>query len=402
MRYRMRILNLGTRDELIREMKRLGADPEGIGLMFPKGLTRLIRLTGIPCKVANLLKQELLSRGGDCAVSHGTLTHSVEATDALMIATERQYHELVRKLKMQKIFGLPELADQIQKGIRNMNLRQFRIEVGGKLLNLDERTHIMGVLNVTPDSFSDGGAFMDPDKACLQALSMRDQGADIIDIGGESTRPGAAEVSEAEELARVLPVVERLSREPGMTISVDTYKAGVAREVIAAGAHMINDISGLRFDPGMAPLIAEAGVPVVIMHIRGTPRNMQKDPHYEDVIGEIVAGLGESMDIAYKAGVKEEQIIIDPGIGFGKRLQDNLDIIKHLPDFKVLGRPVLLGTSRKAFIGSILDLPVGDRLEGTAAAVSMGIMNGVHIIRVHDVREMVRVARVTDAVAQRM
>jgi len=184
MRYRMRVLNLGTRDELIREMKRLGADPEGIGMMFPKGLTRLIRLAGIPCKVANLLKQELLSRGGDCAVSHGTLTHAVETTDALMIATERQYRELIRKLKKQKTFGLPELAGQIEKSITNMNLRKFRIEIGGKALNLDERTHIMGVLNVTPDSFSDGGTFMDPEKAYLHALRMRDDGADIIDIGG--------------------------------------------------------------------------------------------------------------------------------------------------------------------------------------------------------------------------
>ncbi len=303
---------------------------------------------------------------------------------------------------MQKIFGLPELADQIQKNIRNMNLRQFQLSIGGKLLNLDERTHIMGVLNVTPDSFSDGGTFMDPDKACLHALRMRDDGADIIDIGGESTRPGAEGITEAEELARILPLIERLSKEPGMMISVDTYKAGVARKAIEAGTHMINDISGLRFDPDMAPLIAETGVPVVIMHIKGTPGDMQKDPCYEDVIGEIAASLEESMEIAYKAGVKEEQIIVDPGIGFGKRLQDNLDIIKHLSELKILGRPILLGTSRKSFIGNILDLPVGDRLEGTAATVSMGIMNGVHIIRVHDVREMVRVARVTDAVAQRV
>ena len=402
MRYRMRVLNLGTRDELIREMKRLGADPEGIGMMFPKGLTRLIRLAGIPCKVATLLKQELLSRGGDCAVSHGTLTHAVETTDALMIATERQYRELIRKLKKQKIFGLPELAGQIEKSITNMNLRKFRIEIGGKALNLDERTHIMGVLNVTPDSFSDGGTFMDPEKAYLHALRMRDDGADIIDIGGESTRPGAEETPEDLELSRILPLVERISRESEAVISVDTYKARVARKAIEAGAHMINDISGLRFDPEMAPLIAETGVPVVIMHIKGTPRDMQKEPSYEDVMGEIIASLEESMEIAYRAGVREEQIVVDPGIGFGKRLQDNLDIIRHLSELKILGRPILLGTSRKSFIGSILNLSVTDRLEGTAATVSVGIMNGVHIIRVHDVREMARVAKVTDAVAQRV
>lgn len=402
MKYRMRFLSLETRDELIHEIKRLGADPAGTALMFPKGLTRLIRLSDVPCKVANLLKQELLSRGGDCAVAHGTLTHSVETTDVLMIATERQYRELIRKLKMQKFFGLPELAEAFQKSIRNVNRKQYPLTLGDQTLDLGERTHIMGILNVTPDSFSDGGAFIDPEKAFEHALRMRAEGADIIDIGGESTRPGAEKISEEEEAARIIPLIERISREPGMLVSVDTYKASVARDAIAAGARMVNDISGLRFDPGMAPLVAETGVPVVLMHIQGTPRDMQKNPFYEDVLGEILVFLEESMEMAFAAGIREEQIIVDPGIGFGKRLQDNLDILKHLRDLKVLGRPVLLGTSRKAFIEGILDLPVTDRLEGTAATVCMGIMNGAHMVRVHDVREMSRVARMTDAVRQRI
>ncbi len=401
MKYGMRILNLASREALIQEMERLGADPPGIGLMFPKGLTRAIRLSAVPCKIANLLKQELLSRGGDCAVSHGTLTHAVEVTDVLMIATERQYGKLIRKLKRQDFFGLPEFSEELAACIRNFNFGAFQLSVGGKILDLGERTHVMGVLNVTPDSFSDGGSYFDPERALEHARRLVEGGADIIDIGGESTRPGAAQVSEEEEGRRILPLVERLAGEPGMILSVDTYKADVARKAIAAGAHMINDISGLRFDPHMAAVIAETGVPVVLMHIKGTPRDMQKDPAYEDLMGEIVSCLEESMAIARAAGVKEEQIIIDPGIGFGKRLQDNLDILKNLAELKVLGRPVLLGTSRKSFIGTILGLPVEERLEGTGATVAVSIMNGAHIIRVHDVGEMVRVARMTDAVVQR-
>ncbi len=401
MKYGMRILDLGTREGVIREMERIGADQEGIGLMFPKGLTRLIRLSSVPCKIANLLKQELLSRGGDCAVAHGTLTHSVETTDVLMVATERQYRKLIRKLKHQHFFGLPELSKDIQRCIRNFNRRQFLLKVGDRELDLGERTHIMGILNVTPDSFSDGGTYLNPERAVGHALRMVGDGADLIDIGGESTRPGAERVSEQEELDRILPVIRRLAREPEILISVDTYKANVARRAIAAGAHLINDISGLRFDPEMASVIADTGVPVVLMHIKGTPRNMQQDPSYEDVMGEILAYLEESMEMALRAGVREEQILLDPGIGFGKRVRDNLDILNRLSELKVLGRPILLGTSRKSFIGAMLNLPVEERLEGTAATVCIGILHGAHVMRVHDVREMTRIARMCDAVVHR-
>jgi dihydropteroate synthase len=233
-------------------------------------------------------------------------------------------------------------------------------------------------------------------------LQLVEEGADFIDVGGESTRPGAERVTEEEELRRILPVVERLAREGGIRISVDTYKAGVARAAIDAGAHMINDISALRFDADMAPLIANTGVPVVLMHIKGTPTDMQHNPVYEDVIGEVLESLEESMEIGRRAGLSEAQMLIDPGIGFGKRLQDNLDILKHLSEFRVLGRPILLGTSRKSFIGTILDLPVEERLEGSAATVALGIMQGAHMVRVHDVREMTRVARMTDAVLNRI
>ena len=257
----------------------------------------------------------------------------------------------------------------------------------------------MGILNVTPDSFSDGGSFMKADTAVKHAISMVEEGADIIDIGGESTRPGSDRITVSEELERVIPVIENLSDRISVPISIDTYKAKVAQKAIDAGASIVNDISGLRFDPDMPGVVSRNEVPVVIMHIKGTPENMQEDPIYGDLIEEIIEYFEESISIAEKAGIHDEKIIVDPGIGFGKTFEDNLEIINRLSEFKRLGKPVLIGTSRKAFIGKVLgDVPVGDRVEATAATVAISIMNGADIIRVHDVKEMQRVAKVSDAI----
>lgn len=274
----------------------------------------------------------------------------------------------------------------------------FVLEWSSYRLDLTRRTHIMGILNVTPDSFSDGGLYLDTDKAVERSFEIEKEGADMIDIGGESTRPGALPLSPEEELSRVIPVIEKLKSRLRIPISIDTYKAEVAREAIKAGASIINDISGLRFDPEMATVAAEYDVPVVIMHIKGTPRDMQINPVYQDLIGEILHFLEEGISIALKAGVDDDMIIIDPGIGFGKTFEHNLEIINRLDKFRSLGMPILLGPSRKSFIGKILDLPPGDRLEGTAAAVAIGIMKGTSIVRVHDVSSIVRVARVVDAI----
>lgn len=263
------------------------------------------------------------------------------------------------------------------------------------------RTHIMGIVNVTPDSFSDGGSFTGPEEAVTHGKRLAECGAHILDVGGESTRPGSDPVSTEEELRRVLPVISALAGPggPGLPISIDTTKAEVAEAAVQAGASMINDISGLRSDPGMAAVAARHDLPVVIMHIRGNPKTMQNSVHYYDLIGEIEAYLSEGIDIALDAGVSREHILVDPGIGFGKTLEDNLEIIRSLRRFRSLGCPVVLGTSRKSFIGKILDLPVGDRLEGTAASVAIGIANGADMVRVHDVPDMARVARVADAIA---
>ncbi len=256
----------------------------------------------------------------------------------------------------------------------------------------------MGVLNVTPNSFSDGGLYLEPGRAVEHAHRLVEEGADLIDVGGESTRPGSEPVSAEEELRRILPLLRCLVEKLPVPISVDTYKADVAAVVLAEGVDLINDMSGLSFDPRMASVVAEVRAGLVLSHIRGSPRTMQADPKYTDVLGEVREHLRERILLAEAEGVHPEAIAVDPGIGFGKRVEHNLLLLKRLPELQVLGKPVLIGPSRKAFIGKILDLPVEERLEGTAATVAVAIWQGAHILRVHDVQAMVRVARMTDAI----
>jgi dihydropteroate synthase len=256
----------------------------------------------------------------------------------------------------------------------------------------------MGILNVTPDSFSDGGHFYDPEDAVHHAMVMIEEGADFIDIGGESTRPGSDAVSVEEEFRRVVPVIERLAKLSSVPISIDTYKSAVAARALDAGAVIVNDISGLHFDANMAEVVARHQASVILMHIKGTPLTMQADPQYDDVVEDICEYLHEGIMTAERKGI--QQIMIDPGIGFGKTLMHNLEIIKQLKKFQRLGYPVLVGPSRKSFIGNILDLPVDERLEGTAAAVAASIMNGANVVRVHDVKAMKRVAQVVDAIVR--
>ena len=281
--------------------------------------------------------------------------------------------------------------------------RTFVYTFGQKRYDLAARTHIMGVLNVTPDSFSDGGRFLDPSTAVRHGLDMIEAGADFLDVGGESTRPksqaygeGADDVPVDEEIRRVIPVIERLARQTSIPISIDTHKATVADQALRAGAVIVNDISGLTFDAGMPHVVANHRASAVLMHIKGTPKTMQQNPHYDDLFGEVLGTLQRSLDRGIAAGV--EQLIVDPGIGFGKRQVDNVQLIAGLSRLKQLGYPILIGPSRKSFIGTILDLPIDQRLEGTLAAVVASILNGANIIRVHDVKEARRAALVADAV----
>lgn len=274
----------------------------------------------------------------------------------------------------------------------------FVLQWADRLLTLGKKTHVMGVLNVTPDSFSDGGRFLESEAAIEHGLRMASEGADILDIGGESTRPYAADTSEQEEMDRVIPVIQALSREISIPISIDTVKAKVAREALRAGACIINDVSAMGFDHGMAPFAAEAGVPVILMHMKGSPRTMQQNPVYEDLLSEIMEFLGEAAERAVRAGVSRDLIILDPGIGFGKTFDHNLVIIRELHRFRALKRPLLLGTSRKAFLGRILGNPAYDRDNGTMATVAAAALNGAHIIRVHNVKLAVETVRVADAI----
>ncbi len=263
------------------------------------------------------------------------------------------------------------------------------------------RVLIMGVLNVTPDSFSDGGKFLNVDQAVAHAREMAREGADIIDVGGESTRPGAEPVSLEEELRRVLPVVEHLR---DLVVSVDTTKAAVAEKALAAGARIVNDISALRFDPQMVNVVRDAGAGVVLMHMQGTPQTMQQTPRYNDVVAEVGTFLAERVAFAEAQGLKKSQIAVDPGIGFGKTVEDNLRLLARLDDFSSLGCPVLVGTSRKSFIGKVLATPedgprmADERLWGTAATVAWSVGHGARILRVHDVAEMSDVVRMVEAV----
>jgi dihydropteroate synthase len=256
----------------------------------------------------------------------------------------------------------------------------------------------MGVLNVTPDSFADGGLHFKTEEAIEHGLAMAREGADIIDVGGESTRPFAEKVSSEDESARVIPVIEALYQELTIPISIDTYKADVASQALKAGASMINDISALRFDPHMIPLAAEAGVPVIIMHMKGTPADMQNKPTYENLMPEIIDFLKDALDQAIHGGINEEMLIIDPGIGFGKTFNHNLEILRDLAQLGELGRPVLLGSSRKAFIGHILGKEPLERDTGTMATVAAGVMNGAHIVRVHNVKMAVETVKMIDAI----
>lgn len=266
-------------------------------------------------------------------------------------------------------------------------------------LDFSKKTYIMGILNITPDSFSDGGLFFDKSVAIQRALQMVEDGADIIDIGGESTRPGSEIVPVEEELRRTAPVIAAIAKEITIPISIDTYKAEVAQRALDAGASIVNDISGLRFDPEMTKVVSEYKVPVVVMHIRGKPKDMQINPVYEALIPEIMDYLRGSIRFALDAGIQDDMIVIDPGIGFGKTFEQNLTIIHDLQEFTSLEKPVLIGASRKAFIGKILgDESPGQRVEGTAAAVAISILKCANIVRVHDVKEMVKVAKVADAI----
>lgn len=384
--FKAKLLSITSREEAEQELTRISVDPCGITLMASKMLTRCIHLSKIKCGQANIIKQEMLAVGGDAAVSRGAAACKVEHTDVILMGTEKQLQKVAAKLALQP-FGLARLAEEL------LALLDYLLEKH-KLWVLPNRSLqigsplVMGILNVTPDSFSDGGNYLNLDLAVEHALKMEAEGADIIDIGGESTRPGASLVSEEDELARVLPVIEKLASKLSVPISIDTYKGAVAKKAMQSGAEIINDISGFVFDPSMVEVAAESNAAVILMHTRGTPDLMQKNTSYSNLVEEIIESLRQSVSTADSFGIGRDKIAVDPGIGFGKTVSGNLEILHKLKEFKSLGLPILVGASRKSFIGAVLGDERYDRLVGTAATAALAIANGASILRVHDVREM--------------
>jgi dihydropteroate synthase len=393
----VKIIDIQSTQEAAALFRRIGVDAYGIGAMAPKAVNLNILLEKQPCKIANILKQEMLALGGDAAVARGSVACSVETTDVLMMGTLKQLSRLAAKIARQP-FGLDSIARDILRILKNAGQKRFILKTSRRKITLGDRTRIMGILNVTPDSFSDGGTFLSAERAVEYGLQMEAEGADILDVGGESTRPGSAAVPVHVELKRVLPVIKALSRKIKIPLSIDTKKARVAREAVEAGAEIINDISALNGDRKMAGTAAETGAALVLMHMRGNPENMQKgNLAYDDLLGDITDYLSASIGKAIRAGVSKDAMVIDPGIGFGKTVADNYRIIRRLADLRTLGMPILVGPSRKSFIGNVTGDEPRQRLEGTAATVSAAIMNGCHIVRVHDVAAMKKVAAVTDA-----
>lgn len=392
----IRCLRITTAEEAIHEMVKVGVDATGMRLMRGKTLHFNLKVEGIDPRSANVLKQEMLSLGGDAAVDKRGLDCSAKRTDLLLMGTQKQFEKLILKLDQYPAFQ--PLGQLLKKTLKNICKTQYPLRFRKRTLHLERQTLLMGILNVTPDSFSDGGLYYEKEDAIAHGLKMVEEGADILDVGGESTRPGSKSLEIEEELRRVIPVIEALAERVDVPISIDTTKPEVAHEAIKAGAQMINDISGLYLNPNLAEVAAGEDVPIVLMHIRGTPETMQKDIHYDSLFSEILQYLEESIKRAESAGLDPQQIIVDPGIGFGKTVEHNLLIIKNLSEFRILGKPILLGTSRKSFIGKILNADATDRLEGTLSTIAIGILNGAHLIRCHDVLPAKRAIALADAI----
>ncbi|MEA3560923.1 MAG: dihydropteroate synthase [Candidatus Omnitrophota bacterium] len=404
----MKIRAVEIFDELdaVRQMKEIGVSTRGIELMKPKAVSRAIRLQKVGIGAGNILKQEMLALGGEAAVGKDVITGKAGSSDCVLLGTLSQLRQLCLKLNEQP-FGLSEIARSIERILDNYERKDVELRCCKHIFNFGKKTYLMGILNLTPDSFSGDGIYKLPaagrrpqviNRAVEIAEQMVRDGADIIDVGGESTRPGARGVDKKEEIARVMPVINKLVKRIKVPISIDTTKSEIAHLALDSGVSIVNDITGLRGDSRLVKIAAKYNAGIIIMHIKGRPRTMQKAPRYDSLISEIIGWLKKGIEIAHSAGIGQERTIVDPGIGFGKTTGHNLEILKRLREFKSLGRPILVGTSGKSLIGSILKTPVDQRLLGTAATVAVAIGNGADIVRVHDVRQMAQVARMTDAI----
>ncbi len=387
------VISLQDASEARRLMREIGVDPGGIEIMAPKSVIRLVMVRRLPIFAANILKQETLSIGADTAVSKHALTGKARHTDCLIIASLSHYRRLCEKLKRQP-YGLSRLSLDLETALYNYQKNGFTLDLGRYRLNLRTHTHIMGIINLTPDSFSGDGFLreMKDERRGTRdvvdyARKLADEGADILDVGGESSRPGARPVTLKEELLRVIPAIKAIVKKLKIPISVDTSKAEVARQALDNGAVIVNDITALNGSAGMLSVIKKYKAAVVLMHMKGRPQIMQKNPRYCSLMREVLGYLKQAMAKAVGAGIDREKIILDPGIGFGKSLEHNLEIIRSLGQLKALGQPVLVGLSRKSFLGKITSRDPDERVSVGISANCLAVVNGAGIVRVHDVKE---------------
>lgn len=387
--FQTRILSIFGEQRMRSLLEKLGCEERGVEIMAPKAEHKLVYAKGLDPRAANIVKQEFLAAGGEVAVSWEALNISEKSSEIIMMGTVTQYRRVLKKLKEQP-FDLNILAEEVESAIHNYDEPPC-------LPWRSKETEIMGILNVTPDSFHDGGRFDTKKQAVNRALEMIDEGADIIDIGGESTRPGSERISTREEKERVVPVIKEISDLADVPISIDTYKPEVAEAAVNAGADIVNDVFGLR-TKGMSEKISELDVPVIIMHMQGRPKTMQKDPTYEDVITDISSFFLERVEAAVEAGIDSDKIILDPGIGFGKKLKHNLEILCRLEEFNSLGFPILLGVSRKSFLGDILNKPSEKRLFGSLAVASLAVEKNVRVLRVHDISQTLDIIKTVNSI----
>jgi len=392
-RFAARLLEWETLAEIARDLEGTDSDPEGVGIMTRKGRVFPVRLDDVPLKAAPILKQEMLSVGGDAAHARGVADHSVATTPVVLLGTWGQYRYLLPKLRRQP-FGLRRLADEVDRALRAYTFSAPRTVPGAHgSLPLGEVAAVMGVLNVTPDSFSDGGRYVDPALAVARAEAMVAEGAAVIDVGAESTRPGATPVSPDAEWTRLEPVLARLAGRLSVPLSVDTRHAAVAARAIDAGADLVNDVEGLRSEE-MRRVVARSGAGAIVLHMRGEPTTMQADLAYRDLRGEVFRSLAEATDRAVADGIPPDRLLIDPGLGFGKSPAQSLELLGHIGELRSLGYPVVVGASRKSFLGWALgDAPVEARLEAGLAAAVLAADRGAAVVRTHDVGPTVRALR---------
>lgn len=393
----VRVIEISNLEQSLKELLKIGIGYNSSLKMSEYYDFKVVKISYIDVREINIIRAEALKNGMSAVVSDEILLLNAAKGELLLGGTAFQYEMLIRALG-NSLLNCSEIALKIKKIVYNYGIDNFEREIKGKIFNFGEKSFVMGILNITEDSFSDGGKYINADKAIERAIKMVEDGADILDIGAESTRPGAIPVSEEEELERIVPIVEKLSKLVKVPISIDTYKSEVAKYSLRAGADIINDITGLKGESTMAEVVSDNDAYVIIMHMQGTPQTMQSNPEYQDVVSDICLDLKESFSIAEIAGIKKEKVIIDPGIGFGKSTNHNLEIIKRVGEFKIFGVPILIGASRKSMIGNVLNLPVNERVEGSLAVAAASVMNGASIIRVHDVKETKRTLIMIDSI----